>query len=64
MFQIVGRTARREAARTERERTEARAAKSYRLTDASRPAGAYGSPWVRRAIAGELPASDRTGATR
>lgn len=56
---------RHELARIERERREAREAKRYPLagvdgapldTSPARPV----STWVRRAIAGELPASDRT----
>lgn len=64
MFQIIGRTAKRQAARIERERREAREARRWQAVetfpgvDGARVAVV--SPWVARAQAGQLPASDRT----
>jgi len=54
---------RHELARIERERREAREAKRYPLAGvdgAPLDTSPVRSPWAMRALAGELPASDRT----
>jgi hypothetical protein len=64
----IHRNARHEAARIERERREAREAKRFPLAGVDGAtldtSPARVSPWVARAQAGQLPASDRTGSLR
>lgn len=61
----IHRHMRDDAARVDRERREAREAKRWQGVDgAPLDTSPVRSPWVMRALAGELPASDRTGSLR